>query len=98
MPPALARWRMFIQPDAKAITGSGKRSAQGVPVAEGARTVALARRSHRLALQLAHYEEVRGLLSTWRWLHRWLALLLLLLTVVHVVVAVRYGAVDFSWF
>lgn len=72
--------------------------AAGVPVAEVARTVALARRSHRLALQLAHYEEVRGLLSTWRWLHRWLALLLLLLTVVHVVVAVRYGAVDFGVF
>lgn len=72
--------------------------AAGVPAAEVARTVALARRSHRLALQLAHYEEVRGLLSTWRWLHRWLALLLLLLTVVHVVVAVRYGAVDFGLF
>ena len=72
--------------------------AAGVPAGEVLRTVALARRSHRLAMQLAHYEEVRGLLSTWRWLHRWLALLLLLLTVVHVVVAVRYGAVDFGVF
>jgi hypothetical protein len=70
----------------------------GVPVGEVQRTVALARRSHRLAMQVAHFDEVRGLLSTWRWLHRWLALLLLLLTVVHVVVAVRYGEVDFAVF
>ncbi len=70
----------------------------GVPVREVQRTVALARRSHRLALQVTHYDEVRGLLSTWRWLHRWLALLLLLLTVVHVAVALRYGEVDFAVF
>lgn len=70
----------------------------GVPLHEVQRTVALARRSHRLALQVAHFDEVRGVLSTWRWLHRWLALLLLLLTVVHVVVALRYGAVEFTVF
>ena len=35
----------------------------------------------------------------WRWMHRWLALLLLLLTVVHVVTALRFGGVDFGiWF
>lgn len=72
--------------------------AADVPRSEVERTVGLARRSHRLALQLAHFEEVRGLLASWRWLHRWLALLLLLLTVVHVVVAFRYGAVDFGVF
>lgn len=62
------------------------------------RTVGLARRSHRLVLQLANFEEVRGLLASWRWLHRWLALLLLLLTAVHVAVAFRYGQVDFGVF
>ena len=72
--------------------------AADVPRSEVERTVGLARRSHRLALQLAHFEEVRGLLASWRWLHRWLALPLLLLTVVHVVVAFRYGAVDFGVF
>ncbi len=69
---------------------------EGVPSAEVARLVELARRSHRLAMQLTHYEEVRGVLALWRWCHRWLALLLLLLTVVHVVVAMRYGGVDFG--
>jgi thioredoxin reductase len=69
---------------------------EGVPSAEVARLVELARRSHRLAMQLTHYEEVRGVLALWRWIHRWLALLLLLLTVVHVVTAMRYGGVDFG--
>ncbi|MBX3465232.1 MAG: NAD(P)-binding domain-containing protein [Planctomycetes bacterium] len=68
---------------------------EGIPPPEIQHVLSLAWRSHRLALQLSHYEEVRGLLSTWRWLHRWLALLLLLLLVVHVVAALRYGGVDF---
>jgi dihydropyrimidine dehydrogenase (NAD+) subunit PreT len=72
---------------------------QGVPAVEVSRLVGLASRSHRLALQLTHFEEVRGLLSMWRWMHRWLALLLLLLTAVHVVTAMRFGGVDFGiWF
>lgn len=69
---------------------------EGVPEREVSRLILLARRSHRLAMQLTHFEEVRSLLGLWRWLHRWLALLLLLLTVVHVVIALRYGAVDFG--
>ncbi|MBL8749335.1 MAG: NAD(P)-binding domain-containing protein [Planctomycetes bacterium] len=71
-------------------------AAEGIPRTEAVRVLSLAQRSHRLAMQLTHYEEVRGLLSTWRWLHRWLAVLLLLLTVVHAVTALRYGGVDFS--
>ncbi|HEX6812924.1 MAG TPA: NAD(P)-binding domain-containing protein [Planctomycetota bacterium] len=71
-------------------------AAEGVPHAEVAHLVGLARRSHRLAMQLSHFEEVRGLLSAWRWMHRWLALLLLLLLVVHVVTALCYGSVDFG--
>ena len=67
-----------------------------MPAPEVARLVELARRSHRLAMQLTHFEEVRGVLALWRWIHRWLALLLLLLTVVHVVTAMRYGGVDFG--
>jgi dihydropyrimidine dehydrogenase (NAD+) subunit PreT len=68
-------------------------AAAGVPATEVTRLVALARRSHRVALQLVHFDEVRGLLATWRWLHRWLALLLLLLLAVHVATALRFGGV-----
>lgn len=51
----------------------------------------LARRAHRAALMSARYEDVRGLLATWRWLHRWIALLVVLLIAVHVYSALRYA-------
>ncbi len=70
--------------------------AEGIPLAEVRHVLSLAERSYRLALQLVHFEEVRGLMSTWRYMHRWLALLLTLLVIVHVVAAVRYGGVDLS--
>lgn len=53
----------------------------------------LARRAHRAALGAAHFEDLRGLLSTWRWLHRWAALLMVLLVARHVALALRYGDV-----
>ena len=52
----------------------------------------LARRAHRAALMAAHFEDVRGLLASWRYLHRWFALLMVLLVVRHVVVALRYSS------
>ncbi|MCB9887834.1 MAG: NAD(P)-binding domain-containing protein [Planctomycetes bacterium] len=70
--------------------------AEGIPLTEVRHVLSLAERSYRLALQLVHFEEVRGLMSTWRYIHRWLALLLTLLVIVHVVAAVRYGGIDLS--
>jgi hypothetical protein len=70
--------------------------AEGIPAREIRHMFLLAKRSHRVALQLVHFEEVRGLLSAWRYMHRWLALLLSLLVAVHVVAALRYGGVDLS--
>lgn len=49
-------------------------------------------RAHRAALVAAHLEDLRGLLASWRWLHRWGALLVVLLIVLHVVYALAYGA------
>ncbi|MGE3165239.1 MAG: hypothetical protein AB7O52_10065 [Planctomycetota bacterium] len=40
---------------------------------------------------LARYEEARSLMGSWRFLHRWLAVLMLLLAAFHVAVAVRFG-------
>jgi hypothetical protein len=51
----------------------------------------LARRAHRASLAAAHYAELRALLATWRYFHRWVALMMVLLVVAHVVVAVRYA-------
>ncbi len=65
--------------------------AQGVPRDKVVSALALAGRAHRASLAAAHFEDLRGLLSTWRFLHRWVAALLVLLIVVHVVNALRYG-------
>jgi hypothetical protein len=69
--------------------------AEGVAQGEVQRVLVLARKAHRLALQVAHYEEVRGILSSWRWMHRWLAVVLAVLVVVHVVTALMFGGIDF---
>jgi thioredoxin reductase/Pyruvate/2-oxoacid:ferredoxin oxidoreductase delta subunit len=53
----------------------------------------LARRAHRAALASAHYEEVRAVLASWRWIHRWVALLVVLLVARHVVSALKYGSI-----
>jgi thioredoxin reductase len=54
--------------------------------------LALARQAHRTALAAAHYEDLRALLATWRYLHRWVALLMVLLVVLHVFVALRFAS------
>jgi hypothetical protein len=59
-------------------------------------TLGLARQAHRAALLAAHLEDLRGLLASWRWLHRWGALLLVLLLVLHVVYALLYSARFFD--
>lgn len=71
-------------------------AAQGVASGDVQRALVLARKAHRLALQVTHYEEVRGILSSWRWMHRWLAIVLAVLVAVHVFTAMRFGNVDFG--
>ena len=90
----LVRSQWQLRNNLKAFAANAR--VDGMPAHQVSRILRLARRSHRLALQLAYYDDLRGLLSTWRWMHRWLAVLLLTLTVVHVVAAMRYGGVDFG--
>jgi len=65
---------------------------QKVPEAQIRETLALARRAHGAALAAAHFEDLRALLGTWRYLHRWIALLLVLLVGVHIFYALSYGS------
>ena len=58
--------------------------------------LALVGRAHRASLAAAHLEELRALLGSWRWLHRWLAALLVLLLVLHVANALIFGAHYFD--
>lgn len=73
-----------------------KGASEGIPRPEVRRMLALTSRAHRLGLMATHYDELRAVLSSWRYFHRWLALLMVLLTAVHVAVAVRYGEIDWS--
>ncbi len=79
--------------DLRQLAGVLRARARTEGIAEGAigDTIALGRRAHRMALSIAHYEDLRALLSSWRWLHRWVAALMVLLVIVHVVHALFYG-------
>jgi thioredoxin reductase/NAD-dependent dihydropyrimidine dehydrogenase PreA subunit len=66
--------------------------AAGLPADRVQVTLGLAREAHRVALAAAHYEDLRAVLGSWRYLHRWLALLLVILIGVHVFFALAYGA------
>ena len=52
----------------------------------------LAQRAYRTALVSAHYEDLRALLNSWRFFHRWVALLMVMLMLAHIFQAVRYGS------
>jgi hypothetical protein len=71
-------------------------AAEGVPPGRVAALLVLARRSHRAALAATWLEELRALMATWRYLHRWVALLMVILVAVHVFAALRYGRVGFG--
>jgi hypothetical protein len=66
--------------------------AQGIADDEIEETLELARRAWRTALLAAHFEDVRAISNSWRWLHRWVAALLVLLVLLHVVFALLYSA------
>jgi hypothetical protein len=51
----------------------------------------LARGAARSAVAVSHFEDLRALLATWRYVHRWVALLMVLLAALHVGVALRFG-------
>ena len=55
---------------------------------------ALAERAQRAALAASHYEDLRALLASWRYLHRWVALAMVLLAALHVRVALRFAGIG----
>lgn len=70
----------------------GLAQVHGADIAELARELHSARVAHGTAIAVAHLEDLRAILGAWRWLHRWLALLVVLLIFVHVIVAAMHGA------
>ena len=51
----------------------------------------LLRRFARERQGLARYQELRRIMGAWRFLHRWLAVLMFLVVMFHVAIAVRFG-------
>lgn len=68
---------------------------EGIPGDEIGSLLGLARRAHRTALMVAHFEDLRALLGTWRYFHRWLALLMFLLAAIHIATSVKYA--NLAW-
>lgn len=64
---------------------------EGIPAREVRHILMLARRAYNLTLLVTHYEEIRAVLSSWRYFHRWLGVLLVLLAIVHIITAIRYA-------
>ena len=66
--------------------------AEGIPERQVKETLRLARAAHRTATAAAHYEDLRAVLASWRYLHRWIAVALVLLVGLHVAYSLTYGA------
>jgi hypothetical protein len=67
--------------------------AEGIPEQKFRAILGLARVAHRVSTAAGHLEDVRAVLSSWRYLHRWIAALMVLLLALHVVYALAYGSV-----
>ncbi|MEL6905014.1 MAG: NAD(P)-binding domain-containing protein [Planctomycetota bacterium] len=66
-------------------------AAQGLSPDQVAGVVALAEQAWRSASRAAHLEDARALLGTWRYLHRWIAALMVALAVLHIGHVLFYG-------
>jgi len=65
-----------------------------IPEVQIERLLELARRVHRTAAMAANFEDLRSLIASWRYMHRWVALFLVLVLALHVIVALRYGRIT----
>ncbi|MCP3915592.1 MAG: NAD(P)-binding domain-containing protein [bacterium] len=86
---ALLGLRIDLRRTLSALVREGER--QGIPQDKIGETMHLARRAYHTTLMVAHYEDVRAVLNTWRYFHRWGAALMVSLVVVHIVSALVYG-------
>ncbi len=91
---ALIKSQIELNRTVRALRIEGKKD--GIPAHEVSSVLLLARKAHSLSLTSAHYEDMRAVMASWRYLHRWLALLMVLLAIIHIVTAVRFGQIDWS--
>ena len=65
--------------------------AESIPEERIVEAIQLARRAHRVALVAAHFEDLRAVLNSWRYLHRWVTALMVVLVALHVFNAFAFG-------
>jgi hypothetical protein len=65
--------------------------AEGLAPLQIEETLRLVRRAYAAANAAAHYEDLRAVAGTWRYMHRWVAVLMVVLVAVHVFYALVYG-------
>ena len=73
----------------RSLQGEGQRL--GVDREELEMVLSILTRAHRDAIAATHFEDLRGVLASWRYLHRWVALLAVLLVIAHIITAMRYA-------
>lgn len=76
------------------IEGEGHRD--GVSEQQIQETIQLVRKAHTAAMMAAHFEDLRAVLSSWRYLHRWATVLMLFLLGLHVLYALIYSPFFFG--
>lgn len=81
--------RFHLGRSLRRLAGLGR--AQGLADAQIEQILGLAKRLHKTALMASNLEGIRGLLSSWRFLHRWIALGMVLLAIIHIVTALRFA-------
>ncbi|HED64060.1 MAG TPA: FAD-binding protein [Planctomycetes bacterium] len=65
---------------------------EGVAEEELRAIESLARRAYTAALSAARFEDLRALANTWRYLHRWAAVLMVVLLALHIATALAFRA------
>ncbi|HTF86942.1 MAG TPA: NAD(P)-binding domain-containing protein [Planctomycetota bacterium] len=66
--------------------------AQGLAPERIEDAVHLSREAHSVALRAAHLEDLRAVLNTWRFVHRWVAALMVLLMILHIGWVLTYSS------
>lgn len=69
---------------------------EGVDAGQVRATLDVTRRAWRTALAAAHLEDLRAVVASWRWIHRWVAVLMVILVALHVAYALIYGESTFG--
>lgn len=87
---AVVKGRRELESALGRLATEGERSS--VPQARIDETLELAREAWRTSLAAAHCEDLRAVVESWRYLHRWAAVLVVLLIVLHVLYVLAYGS------